>query len=555
MDLDILSLFKIRLANARLFAGKAGKYIETVKDAIIGTNREDYSGSQTRIASIGELADEILSRAGQNTIENFAVIYDRFTVIEGLMSDLTVVLHNPVYNKLALYNMSSTYTTNIHSERSLADSAHEKYREASVRDDDEIFEFVFAKVDIEKNIGDIFNFLLQEKSVNKFTIKLIGRAISLLTGDKRRRLEAIVETQKDAVLGATRTPLPAWRGPQSTIVRYGLTPVTHSMPAQEMFDSLGWLYDDSLSMDDNLRMAANNVGVMLINRANQSPVEFNLRSLADTEYIIKNNLKSNPIGGLNAKIINKFNTAKLLPTTSQDSIKRWPDNDRPIWRIFETISSAGIRMLGYYDGARICAEIPREKMVGLLSGISTRCFQYNQIQSSDILARCFDPRSQHVLESYAEYKSGQMSSEQIKGQLTEKLTTAFVARLSAQLSLRDFQAAMINKDHLTETLVSVLKHSTGTSSRRAPEYLLSYVAKIDAINSAFTKELMRQFDKATVKITERIFSEYDDAVLRKMLAGIYHGAVAAAIDELDRAKTWTDYDMNLKEYSMNQKLI
>jgi hypothetical protein len=443
---------------------------------------------------------------------------------------------------------------NIYHERNVVSYRYEKYLEISVVDDEKIFEIVCNEIKIADNSDNVIAFIIKNENViNKFTIKLIGAIIKIVNGERKRRLELIIEKQKDILLGSSRKDLSKWPGVQGKISRYGLIPITISMNISELFGTLKLEYEKELSNDENFTRAAKEIGIIILNIATPNPIEFSLRGLIDIDFINAHDLKTNPASGLTKKILERFNTAKLLPKGSNSApMVKYPAKIKSNkWYIFETLNGILYRQLGRNGRAIITSE----DISGLLVGLSTRAQVYNLIQSNDIVAKCFDPKNQLVLSSYKDDKKVVHSSEPIKASIINQLSTWFDKQITEHVpkSAQQVKSMAINSAIITEVLLDTLTHSTGIYGKGSSEYLVTYIAKFDSIIHKFIRELERRWGDE--KISNMLFKERTGNDLHKYLMNMYTHIVKLSADEMDKSNVWTEYDISLKEYFLEQKQV
>lgn len=553
---DINKLLRARMEHTKSFAEGSRKYLEIVKDIVRSMNPEEYKHAVDGIATLISLADEIsewtLTGSGKEILQRVADLYEKFIIIDDAITILISVLENPAYAKMALYNMSATYIMNVSREKNHSISEYEAYVEESVATDEKIFELVFEAAGVTTSPEDAFSWIIEHSSViNKFTIKLIGNVIRVISGERRRQLELIIENQKDILLGATRIDMAVWKGAQAMLVRYGLRPITSSETPARLFEQLGAKYDTKISLDENFKtLARNGPGIIYINKSSPSPVEFDLRGLIDVNYITANDLKTNQQSGVTEKIINRFSTAKLLPrVTGPSAIVKYPPKSGNRWYVIESINGELIRLLGRGEDKALGANV----ICGLIQGVSSRAHNYNSIQTEEILSKCFDPKAKMILQLYEDEKTSLPSADPIKNSIVTELSEWASKSLKNHMPENGeaFKRMAVNQQIISEVLLDVLTHSIGIHGLGSSEYMITYISKFDSIIRAFIKELERKWLEEN--INDRMFSELSPDNLRGNLLGIFTTVIKASIDELDRNKLWTEYDISIKEYFLERK--
>ncbi len=545
----ITKMLTARMQHIETFTRKVADYMHLAKDIITGINPGEYKILVADLDTLHTMPVEVLAIDWKvdNIIHLAVDCYQRLTTLDACARRAMQVMENETYAKLIIYNMSSTYVTNVYQMRNDAAAAHEKYLSVSVSDDEEIFKVILAAIPA---VDDMYMYVVNnEHIINKFTMKMISQIIVKGSNEKRRRAELIIENQKDIVLSASRADTRKFAGVQGAIGRYNLLPVTKSMPVAQLFASIGAPYDPKVPLEDNFTALAKQIGVLTLNKATPSAVEFNLSGLINADFVAENNLKTNPLAGLNKKIIERFSTATLLPRGGPpDIVRQYGKGDK--WYVFESINGELWRLMGV-SGEKI---VPADMIAGLLRGVTTRPHKYNSLQVGTILSKCFDSRAGAILSSYSELQVSTQSSESIRAQILDKLTKNFEAKLTRSFkTAAEVKSAAVDHAAISETLLDVLTHSTGGHGKGAAEYLITYIAKFDGIIYDFIKKLERQWGAVT--LSNRIFTEYPVQELGAMLVDVFRATTSAAINELDQTRVWTDYDISLKEFFLEKAHI
>ncbi len=533
---DTSALLQRRTKPVQIILDKLEKYLNIIKDIVRGLNIEEYNTITNNIITLHDVLKLVASYDTEKlTIRVINDLYQQLAVVDAALHKIIHFFGEDKYLKLAIYNMSSTYTTNMHREKDAALAAYEKYLDICVQDDDVIFDAVLDKV----TLAEMIDFITSHTDiVNKFTMTVLGRVIQLSPPEKRRQFELLVERQKDIVLGSTRI---ATKDP-FTPARYNLVPATQFMSEDDLFKLFGG------KKGKWAELASAGPGVIVIHRVTASPIEFNLSGMINNEYILSHDLRTTLLTGLTKKVIDRFNTAKMLPRgdPKASSTEIFPGRDKS-WRVVETINNTSYRVLSCDKSI----DTSEDKIIGLVNGITTRPHQYNMLHSEIILETCFDKKSTMYLADYEKEKITLPSSEPIRRSLLEKMTDYFEPEAQKIKNLAQLKHASIDVDKIADILLEILTHSTGIHGKGTAEYLITYLVKFDNIIRVFIKELERQW--SLTNVPSRTFDENTKAGLAKILTEIFKTTTAAAIDELDRSKLWTEYDISLKEFFLDRK--
>lgn len=539
-----------------MFVAGAIKYIETIKDVVKSMNPDEYQRSMDNINLLKQFVDELskwdVKGTGIELLQYTMDLYEKYVLLDKSVAIIMSVLQNQSYARLSLYKMSAAHGMNVQQDKNRTITYYEKYSGMLMSSDEKIFNAVFAAMDVANNPDVAFGWIIaHDKIINKFTIKLIDVVIKLISGEKRRRLELIIESQKDMLLGTTRLNMNNWKGSQAMLVRYGLRPMSSSVPPSRLFEELGAKYDQKSSLDENFKaLAAVGPGVIYINKATRNPIEFDLRGLIDIDYITKHDLKTNQQSGLTKKIIEKFATTKLLSRGDGPApIVQYPPKSDNKWYIIESIDGNTVRLLGKNDSHIITSDM----VSGLIRGLSTRAHQYNSIQAEDILSKCFDPHAQMFLQEYENEKHVLPSSEPIKAAIMAELTDKFAERLkrSQPRTADEYKRLAVDPQSTNEIIIRALTRSLNLYGKNSVEYTISYIYKFDVIVRTFLKDLILNW--LDTNIPERVFKEFEQENLHNYLMEMYINTTKKSMDAMDRNNLWTDYDVSLKEYFLRKK--
>lgn len=540
---SVLCMLESRLVHARKMAENADRYVGLVAEIIQGVDPDEYA---LIVKSINFAKTVSLSADNSSMLAEITRAYDILGDLDIELARLQRMFENAKWAKLAIYNKSTTYTLDIHRCRSSADDAHRKYLDV---DDEPIFDAVKLAVG-EPPLA----FVLENENavddtgptrINKFTIWLISWTLSTARGEARRRLERMVERCKDAVMGSMRIPL-GYAGAAGAFCH--TRAVTSSMPPDALWKQLGREWDDSLTFDEN---CARSHGLIVMTNPTGSPVEFDLRGLIDSATIAEHDFQTHPTSGLTKRILERFNTAKLLPSDKNVRAKpfsRFPQTGQvPSWQIIESIDGTTWRIvvpIGVDPADDF--SIPADLMRAFTEGVSTRPHQYSVMQK--ITSRCFDPRAPHKLRDYAATISSRTSTEVLRAKIVDALSRGFEGRLGSapsgqKLSPRAFRDLAVDVVDVSETLLDMLSERVADAS---PESICTYAAKTDGVVRSLVSEINRALDIHSPP--PRFYAETRPTELLAGLLGIFRTCVAAAVDELERSGAWEEYDLTLKEF-------
>jgi hypothetical protein len=403
-------------------------------------------------------------------------------------------------------------------------------------------------------------------SPNRFVIGMMRLAMTFVSDERKRTLSVIIDNLKNTVL-----EIPNFRHLAVShicpITRGGLIPATEPMTIVDLFKLIPGApeYDPKSDLDDNMRVFTNVIskistdgggpviGCMLWRHADGSPLIFDLRGLLSADYIKENELDISLKTGLTKKFITKYTTVNTVQRGD------WGNDLRSIIRyipekklkaefywVIETIDLLTYRILvvGKTDVPNTVHEIttvPYPRTLFLDTNGNMRPHQYNLILSKIIIERGYSTNVLRLVENYQNSLEKNYSTEGIKQKVVDALTMWFRPIAQKLTSAAELTAAVINPDILVSILMKTLTHRIGT-----PEYMLSYVNKMEKIASQMNRELERLWHAE--KITERMFHEHTRRDMEVIIMTAYVNNAKRAADNLDAGRVWVEYDRMLKEF-------
>lgn len=529
-----------RIELCDLIIERGTKYFAMIKDVVARMDMTKYAEFNRAVDLAGRLSAEIGKMGSELSMRTMYDLYDRIAQIDTCINTIYEVVESPVYTKMILFNMSQTYGASLLLDKNFVLDAIQRYHAIS---DEEIFTAALAHINVKANVLACTLFI-EASGINRFMIELIRET---LKWSKNERLLRVVERQKNLILGAQRlTMLP----PESILqmsVRYGLYPLTRSMPAADLFARLGAPYSADLGVEEALRMWAtkSRVGVIICAKVLQNPIEFDSQGLISLKYVTENNLKTSLDAGLNKKILERFNTIKILPGGHGTDLRMTrfvPEGARDLC-IVETLNGDLYRILGRVDNDLT----PVDTVRGLVDGLSLRPHEYNRIHYETIVDHCYDPAIPNILIEYENEKREVLQSEVIKARIIADFTEDFEMRLGGKTPSRvaELRAMILDEDVMNQILMNRLTKNMGSSGKESAEVLVTYVVKFDEILNTFRKELRTTLD---AEHFAKVLKEYRGAELSRVIKDIYKGLITKVVNELDRGGRWTEYDISLKEF-------
>ncbi len=556
-------LIEKRLDIIQQISSKSEEYFKIVKDIILSMNpklHNSFIAAMETVKTTIETLRGICARInvqGNDVAQALALGYDIYDSLGQINSAIDVIydtVSNENYAKMALYNMSATFTTGVQSDKTMLLSLLEKYH-AMLEDDVDIIGPLLQIVNAKANSAQIILYFADSKRLNKFMIELLRDTIGHVTGANKQKLLDIIEGQKDTLLGAKRINI-TYPGPQSPLVRYNLCPKMASVPIWELFEALGGKWVNKIGLVENLDRLAHEIGaaIIVIDKSSKSPIEFDIRGLVSSEYIVQNNLKISIQAGLNKKILERYNTVKELEpgrSLMEQAVTRILPPGAKRAAVIETLNGNLYRVVSNTD--KLFVDI--ESINGLINGLSTRPMEYHKIHEEDIVMKCFDPKANVILTAYNEEKRAMLPSDVIKGQVIQDFMETYERKFDKSIPREpnDVWNVVTDVNEINQILLNRLTHTMGVHGKGSAEYTITYMTKFDSIIRQFIKELENRLKGAN--LTPMLFKEIRGEDLKKHVLSICKDILLKVVDELDRSRQWSEYDFSLKEYFLERKYI
>lgn len=485
--------------------------------------------------------------------------YDFLFVILDLIRSNLAKLQQPKSPDLILEitrAFSRSKSDEFKQQLALTDAKILSYFTISKIKDDQILATILSRIDPIVNGTKIYEYLVSRKNTfNTFVRFMISHVYKYITITQQRKLNQLVEEQKDIALGSqTRIPLRLnYSGIQGYLARYNLVPgefMDISKIASELNISNT---NDPQSLVHEITKSQQ-LGCIMISINTSSMIEYDIRGLVDDAYIEQNNLKTLPIFGLNQQVIKKYATIKIIPSEKKDNsdfLEITPANHIGNFVVLQKMGDNLVRSFTYLRSH----EIPYDVIKGMILGLSARSHTYNIIMEERILPKCFDTKSQSIVEAYASREHKKTSAEVVTNKILADLLHNFQTYLDKHLNspLSTLREIGINPNIIEAILAKHLSHSnTQTSDKNILiERRLSYIIKFDALAKKFISAINFAWEDKPPSL--KSIKEYSHAEAVKNITSSYSEICKNAIESLNRKNTWTDYDVSLKEYFLNSQ--
>ena len=571
----ILIIFNLRIDQILSIIDGSNKYFELIKDTVISSDPIQAQKFSEHVSKVKSIVDVIKSAnlSSENTsekvIKEFSDIYDKFESIYISIDFMINVIENPTHTKNILINMSQTYATNLQQQKNKILGEAEELFESVIENDTNIFNLIMNGIEIRDVIEIVISMAIVH--VNKFIIYVIDRIILFIENNKDlksrySKIYEIVEGLKDKTLNASRIDLNIKYHPLMSILpRYNLVAMGKSQLIEDLFNHLNIKYPKLLTPTDNLKSIAElndyKIGVVIIYNITNSPIEFNLLPLVSIDYVTKNDLMTTPGSGINKKSLERLRTVKVLNTPSAEvpRVEKFIKEKTEYVYIFETLNGSEFRILSN-NLENTNKYVSVNEVRGIIEGLNLRADAYNDIINTEIIAKCFDSKSDLVIKDYEREKKSLPSSSVIKSSILSDLVEEFrkILKESVPTSETQFKNLAIAKNsddsYISKVISDKLTHNYGIIGKGSVEYTLTYITKLDQIIRVFNRELGKNI--SMIKLTPLTFKERNGNNLIEYILDSYLSAAKNAIETLDRPPSiWVEYDFSLKEFYLTSKYL
>ncbi len=526
-----------RFKTINCFASDAKKCIDVIEQILVSYDMASYREVMDGLEWLLELVVPGDNGVGPEELLQFMLdLYIGFSLADIHMKRIYILLSDGGYAKKVAYNMSSTYVMNMSENRNRVLGLYEKYISTSIADDNDIFNIAAERLNIPENIGCVRDFLMENAAVvNKFTTWLTSKALKYTSGPLKAKLLTLIQNQVNALFGSVRNNLSKFTGAQSVLAKYGLVPLSESLPLRDIFHICGKVYNDGLSDAENIK----GVALVVIDKSSPHPIEFDLRGLCDMQYLVKNDLLHNPKSGLTKKILARYSTIKELPAGTGVALPLHVGSASDKWCVLETLNGVHYRVLGKVDGG---CHLETAEIYGLLNGISTRADDYNREQGDEIIHKCIDTKL-HPLATRYEEKLAKMVNG---GEMA--IINAFEAIYKSSkveiISVANFEHLI--RDNVSDILLKNMPQLMGRHSKSSSEYMVNYLIKMDEIKNDTT----RNFSARIHELTKNSTVTSSDG-----LYNIYIDMVKSVINDMNKKEVWHAYDISLKQFIMDETQV
>jgi hypothetical protein len=593
---DLKEVIKNRFNQIEKYLESIKKYFSTVKVIIEGTNINDYRKINENIEFISKFITTdidlsgLLSKDDKVKIITLNNLWSNLQKVYDAIDEFDSILLADKYVDRVIFMMSQSGGMEFKLFRMNIFNAHERLVNEIKDTDNNMFNNIIPTL----NRGNCIEFLLTNDTANSFTTALMFYLMKTGNENERTRMRKLIENRKDAALGVTRKLL---SGSENSIedlpLLYGLIPACQVMPIELLLKEIGFgiihgglskkeyhttrtsdspvmistapaprpsraLLRTAINKSDlikNLRNISNKsgeFGFVLLNRGSKSIIEFDIRGLISPSYVSA--LATGPNFGLNKKFIKRFSTVTHHNEfRGDDIINIIPENTniKYVYIIDLFIDEMTTPNDAKISGRILSLELGKYKtqvdaVPGLLTGISSRPYKYNEILTDKILANYNDPLAEGIISTLGEIKSGK-SSEAIKNTLLNSFLEHYDAEKPTTYD--DFKALFTSWGELDGILIKAMMHIV--HKQPTAEMLLTYLVKIDDVSRMFNAELELALKDANVSV--EMFTQLNKEDLRKQLREITRQVVTTAANQLDQGNQWTKHSLSLKEHFIDKK--
>lgn len=496
MDHIIANNFATRQEHLEAAVTHATEYLNEIDKTLLGTNAAAHKRAADALALLAE--SEPLDITSNTSLEQIRLAYVYISKCENEMIFLQSILGDVSLTKQIFALRSPKFAADMQ----LHAANFSKHVAAFMSmDDTGVFEECFSAT----TPDELFKSATAIRDeLDKFTIELLARAARATTGSQHSRVIGLIEAKKNQILGLADPHIrPKGVGPAAVISRHGLIAAGKCKPI-DMW-ALKWKIDDVSQIFDKISNTTQRP-VWVLDNSGLTPLE-------TSPLPIMGDLPP-PTSGLNAKIIETFNTSHKLVSTDQKAampaVYGRTYTTKPL--IFETI-----------DGGNTYRRLKSQRHTHL-DGLSSRAAAYN---SGVVLE--FDPRMKMLQQNYEALPRAQINLEPFEQALSAWVISKYPSSLAR--FTRD------ERDYITDLVLGAMGETAD---------ILSDIARGERIAA----ELLKELDKAlSLDVPPaRWFAELKPGELREKLAAHHTEKVGEAIKALSRIDMWSIPPKSFKEY-------
>lgn len=436
---------------------------------------------------------------------------------------LVMTLLDEKYIRMYLYNRSKSDNVNLYVVRNDIIKNLDKANDTLYNYNNKLFDLAKSN-----EISTIMTFIFSQHNKTSLERALINYAVGIVSPEQKVILRNLINREISDLLKITDINMRDYDSAQLSMQRHLSSA---SMTINELFEKHGWLYDDSLSLEQNCE--AQPVCIVLLQRGSKSPLEFNIRGLVDTDYIMQHNLNMPPTNRLSEQIIKRFTTIRELGVskTMPDKPKIFNEGKSAAF-VFESLNGILWRETENYNPLTL----------------RSRAQSYNRHIEQKILNKCFNPQANLLIGMYMDRKTQPISAEMAKDGIISAMKEYFDTLVPAKPTHKQISALNVNNTELTKIMVNVVGNLYKIPSRKR-EYIPTFVSKFEATYLRVWQTLEKAL--ISLRVKERTFFEHSDKEIREKIIEELVRALKLALEEMDKNKEWSEIDESFKLFVEN----
>ncbi len=503
------------------------KCILFLERIMLGMDPNRYSSSQQHIAFCKNISSN-LSRVNESdltVVEKVKLLFDDLDSVNEKLVGLVAFVKDPQFSKYMIGSSSSSAYSEI---KKAQEDLTFLFSQHTNRLDSDLNKLSILLVSNVKD-NDLDNFVFGRK-LNSFEINVLNHLMQKKpTADLRR----IIETQKINALSATTLD----DSYPFNLTRFNLEPLTKS-------ESLIDILQQENIKGDSLQNAQ--AHIIIINKNIGSPMEFNIASLVDPNYIAQHDFAIKPSQGLSKKILKKYETVRWVdkswarPENFGQAIESYGDEHNDKKLVLDTIDGKTYRKL----------DSSPEVVDFLLRGRSTLVQQYHSLHEDKILSRCFDRDLTICLEKYKNRPEQKYSADDTMKLVRDALHKWMKNKLDDGEfpDVGSLRGLYIDRDMIVDLLSNTLQLQTPRRGS-AIEQSITYMQKVSTISKNFAMQFGDKWSKES--LTDYLFR----GNANQNILSLFDRAVNSAVEDLHRLGVWIEYDDSLKLYAISELQI
>lgn len=481
--------------------------------------------------------------------DTLTVIYDKAREV---INGVSHIVDNNMYIKYMVEKISSSSTAPSDDLNRMIAHIHQHADEIAAAEH-KIFEIMAAQLpwmvrDTDhQQLADLVIKRYADARLSQVTLIIIRYIIGKVDEKSYKMLNAMLEKEKDRVLGAKRYHIPdTYSSLQQVLTRAKLIPVSDFMEFRDLVHRLGV----SAQSLDELKNAGN-VCVVVWYKCDCTAIEYNMRGLIDREYIIEHDLLLDQSIGINSRVIKKYATMKSVAEPTFDrGIEILGNKDLDTAYVLETYDGTRFRIIAQ---SALKLEVPLKT----LTSTNERVMLYNEELERVILSKCFTGGVAKMMKDFKDEKQKLPQTSVLFGQVREQYMDAMRGVFTKfkpknHKAVREIIFDAPHLDIIIDLLFSALfgRFEFDAVNTYNYENFISNTHKFHDLSVMYVKKFRAMW--SGVKLPSEMFKNHSGAGLADKIVDYLGDVINRLHKELERQRAFAEFDVNLKQYYLTK---